>query len=79
MICCGLERDSQFCPKCGKLLAPFNQDPPRWVMAEKGSSAVTITMYADRHRIPMVRSIDLGEAKLLRDELTGILSSENTG
>ena len=74
MTCCGLERDSQFCPKCGKLLAPFNTDPPRWACAARNAdNVITITIYPDRHRVAVHRMISFGEAKLLRDELTEII------
>lgn len=74
MTCCGLERDSQFCPKCGKKLVAV-EGPIRWVKASKNEmyQGVQITVYPDRHRIAVTKTISDDEAKLLRDELTGIL------
>lgn len=79
MTCCGLERDSQFCPKCGKLLTPSNQGPPRWAKAEAVEGQVLnvqITIYPDRHRIPVTTQIKIEEAELLYQEL-GVLLGKN--
>jgi len=74
MKCCGLERDSRFCPKCGKELKE-ETGPVRWVKAERHEGGVTVVMYPDRHRIPVSRLITFGEAMQLRDELR-VLTAE---
>lgn len=75
MKCCGLERDSQFCPKCGKNLKA-EPKPIRWVesyLVDGQALNIGITIYPDRHRMPASTRISFDEAKLLRDELTGML------
>lgn len=74
MICCGLERDSQFCPKCGKKLVELPA-VKRWAKAERSTDGVLITVYPDRHRIPAMRAIGPGEAELLLNELRAILQT----
>ena len=74
MICCGLQRDSQFCPKCGKKLGPVHESTVRWIKAEQAPfDSILITAYPDRHRIPVSRAISKDEAELLWQELGELL------
>lgn len=74
MICCGLERDSKFCPKCGKNLEAKPDGPLRWATVEQQGEMIAITLFPDRHRIPATRVISRDEAAMLANEIMGILA-----